>query len=79
MRQNHNIAADLYMLGVRIVPIVGNVRQEYVFAGCPDCGSIATFDNDFEIKMIQSSRLLASLIEEYLLVMEYPIPRSRLY
>lgn len=79
MRANHTIAADLYMQGVRVVPIVGSVRQEYVFAGCPDCGTISTFDADFQIRMIQSPRLIQSLIEEYLLVMEYPIPGIRLY
>jgi hypothetical protein len=76
MRNTHTIAADLYSQGIRVVSVVGSVQREYLFAGSV---SLATWDTDFTIKIEQSFQLVQSLIREYLSVMEYPIPRSRLY
>ena len=61
----HEVAAELLAWGVRVVSVPSPARQEYIFAGGSDC-DIATFDNDFHVRMMQAPRGLAALIEQYL-------------
>jgi hypothetical protein len=61
----HEVAALLAAEGVRVMQVTSH-KAEYLFYGHPAVCDVATFDNDFHVKMQQLPRVVAALIEQYL-------------
>jgi hypothetical protein len=74
MPDTYAVAALLAEKGIRVVSTTGSVHPEYLFAGIPDTGSLATWDTDFHIKMQGFPRIVACLIEQYLLAAGFQFP-----